>query len=120
MRRLIWMMAGAIALCIVVGIACGVFLKRGRAALARAHSRAFWNAGWHDKLAQWRCQPLRKRARIPSRIHRKCSRRRGHTGPIIALLATRTTVAEMPRWVNITREPSSRSRRPILKSETGS
>jgi len=27
MRRLIWMLAGAIALCIVVGIACDVFLK---------------------------------------------------------------------------------------------
>jgi hypothetical protein len=54
-------------------------------ALAFGRSQAFLKVGSLDKLAQWHCQPMRKRAGIPSGIHRHFSRRRWHTGPIIAL-----------------------------------
>jgi mono/diheme cytochrome c family protein len=47
MRRLIWMLGGAIALCMVVGIACGVFLKtqsNGFSARARPSVLERWVA----------------------------------------------------------------------------
>ena len=71
MRKLSWMLAGAFALCIVVGVGCGVFLKTRANGFSARCSQAFLKVGSLDKPAPWHCQPMRKHAQIPSGTHQE-------------------------------------------------
>ncbi len=100
MRNLIWFVAGAIALAVLVIGGGLIFLKTGANGFsARAQPSSIER--FAARQARVTASPAGARgARIPLQIRRKSWRTHAHTGPTIVLLVTRTMAAAVPRWGN--------------------